>query len=274
MKCPSEETLLRLQLGEISVNLARSVEGHVALCPACQSLLSSQRQLLEDLAAKDADLEADEAFVQRVLNSCVKATPAHREDRWGRWIPWTTTFAVAAAAVLCVGGYLLSGGRHRNEFAARRAAHSDSSNEEFVEVGAEVLVVHGSTSLPVQGASARPGDGFAIRYWNKTRQTKYLAAFAMDAKGVVHWLYPAYSVAGSEPVSVPLLPSEARLLDDVVEPDAPEPGEMQVVVIVSTSQLEVKTLDIEVERDGFDALIRRISGEASVKQWHCTWSRE
>ncbi len=277
MKCPSEETLLRHLLGELSVNESKTVETHIALCPACRSLHAGQCELVQDLAAKDPGLDSDEAYVRRVLDSCAQASPAtHREHRASRWIAWTTPLAAAAAVALCVGGYgyVSSARRHGEGFVARGAPRRAPSDDGLGKAGAAVLVVRGTTSLPVQDAVVQPGSGFTVRYWNNTTKTRYLTAFAVDAEGAVHWLFPAYDVPGSAPVSIPLSPSEGRLLEEVVEPDAPASGPMKIVAIVSPAPLQVKALDIEVEREGVEALVQRVSKDASVQQWRCTWTRK
>ncbi len=138
------------------------------------------------------------------------------------------------------------------------------------KLDAQVFAVHGDKFGPVQGATMSGGDGLAVRYWNLTSETYYLMAFATDAEGTMHWIYPRYTDPASDPSSVAIAPSvDGRLLDEVVEPESPAEGPLLVTVLISERPLSVKSLE---RRSGAGRLGDTSDlGAVVTRTWSSTW---
>jgi hypothetical protein len=128
----------------------------------------------------------------------------------------------------------------------------------------------------LSGRTLSSTDSFAVRYVNPTRQTQYLAAFALDAAGAVHWIFPEYVDAATDPASIALAPSEQeRLLPQVVAPDQPAQGPMRVFTLLTREPASVKPIESALRNapagvPAADALIRLYPG-ALIREWSCSW---
>jgi hypothetical protein len=143
-------------------------------------------------------------------------------------------------------------------------------------LGVEVLVVRAGQSLPVEGATLHRGDGFAVRYWKTTMEPTYLMAFAIDAAGELHWIYPAFLDPASEPPAFPLAVGEDRLLGEVFEPESPAPGPLRVVAIITSEPLTIHVVEErlgKVSRETASARLASLVPSTRVREWNCTWSR-
>jgi len=73
----------------------------------------------------------------------------------------------------------------------------------------------------------------------------YLMAFALDAGGAVHWLYPAYLEEREDPAAVRLEPAARdKLLGEVTALAGVAPGPVRLVTVLASQARHVK----EVER--------------------------
>ena len=72
----------------------------------------------------------------------------------------------------------------------------------------------------------------------------YLLAYALDARGEVHWLYPAFLDARSDPASVRLDASAVQraLPDSVILEDVPA-GDLRFVFVVTRAPLRVSSVE-------------------------------
>jgi hypothetical protein len=141
----------------------------------------------------------------------------------------------------------------------------------------EVLVVREGKLLPLSGQSLSSADAFAVRYLNPTGRTQYLAAFAVDAAGAVHWIFPAYLDAATDPSSISLPPTtDERLLPQVVAPEKPASGPMRVFTLVSPEPTSVKRIETAlraVPAGGPPG--RALAGlypSARIREWSCSRS--
>jgi hypothetical protein len=94
--------------------------------------------------------------------------------------------------------------------------------------------------------------------------------FAIDSAEDLHWVYPGYLDASEHPVSLALRPGSARhFLPEVVELEAPTAGPMRVLAAVSAEPIAVRA----VEQSWSEGRSLSALSSASIKEWHCTWSK-
>jgi hypothetical protein len=248
--CPSPDDLLRVELGELSVNKSTALRAHVDSCAACGATRAALRQLTDDLVGVSAPADDAQAFVARV-EAAARAQPrppawaAQPSWSWGRRAP---VFALAAAALVLVPAGLTIGLRSRlggesappvvGTVAARgRAAVAG-------RVAAEVLLVRDGRLQPLDGQTVCGAEALAVRVTNLSGRVVQVMAFGRDAAGDVHWLYPGYLDARTNPASVAIADGvKERVLDEIVQPEAPASGPMRFVTLLSSNPLKVKEVE-------------------------------
>lgn len=271
MKCASQQELVRAELGELTVNQLRTLDEHVAVCSGCARARDQIRQLAADLSRVPAPLQGGE-FVARVM--AARAQEPVAQPRRRSYFPLLS----AAALVLVVAGSVkLLADRPGAEDSWTARGQGTKSKIPLNAPASEVLVMREGKLLPLSGQTLSSVDAFAVRYLNPTSQTQYLAAFAVDAAGAVHWIFPAYLDAATDPSSVPLAPAtDERLLPQLVAPEKPAPGPMRVFTLTSPKPTSVKRVE-ESLRDappGTSAgpALARLDPSARIREWACSWS--
>ncbi len=141
---------------------------------------------------------------------------------------------------------------------------------------AEVLVVRDGKLLPVSGQTLSSTDAFAVRTVNRMRATRYLAAFAVDAAGAVHWIFPEYTDGSLDPVTLPLATNESeQLLPQLVAPDRPSAGAMRVFTLISRESTSVKQIEKVLQNAGTGTsagrALARVYPGSILREWSCTW---
>ncbi len=271
MTCLGERLLIQAELGEVTLNQAGHIERHLAECAGCAGRRDELRQLVTDLE-RPRDGES-ESFVARVManrGATVVANSTHG-PRVVR-LAW-----IAAAAVFLLGAGIEVGHRyrhgHEDTWTARGGRHEVRSDQPTTEI----LVVHDGQLRPVDSQPLSPGDAFAVRFVNPGQARYYLAAFAMDAAGTVHWIYPEYADATTDPRSV-LLPAtqQETLLPQVVEPDRPARGPLQVVALLTSAPVSVKQVEAALREasSGLPA-VRALANTFShplIREWRSSWN--
>ncbi|MDB4975619.1 MAG: hypothetical protein JWN48_3960 [Myxococcaceae bacterium] len=271
MSCPNDETRLAALLGELSVNEARALERHCESCTLCTAALRADEQLLGDLAAWPALADREHSFTAKVMAACTASAPSI--DVGGRRRRTVAVWSSSLALSACAAAWLLLGTPRVDERAdtqARGAAATDRP-----AVAADVLFVRDAVLHPLSGAQLRDGDALAVRYTNVGDTAKYLAVFMLDAQRELHWIYPAYVDARDNPRSVALTAGvRGKLLDEVVAPEQPAAGPLQVFTVVTSAPLHVQDVEalggaqIDAER-----LETQFVG-AAVQTWRATWNRD
>ncbi len=258
MICPSEDSLLLDQLGELSVNDSRSLREHVEMCGACQSRRAQVARLVDDVRAVAGAPPAEaDAFAKRVKQAV--RTPQPPATARGRLWPM---LAVAAMVVLVPS---LWGVLHRSDARSfiARGSHSSGTGQ------AEILLTRGGRLLPLSGQTLRSSDALGVRVTNMSSRPLHLLAFVRDRTGEIHWLYPAYGDASRNPAAVEI-PAGTRthLLDELVTPDGPAAGPLRLVTVLSPTTLTVREAEARLAR-GDDPVIQ--FPEAIVQPWDATW---
>jgi hypothetical protein len=141
----------------------------------------------------------------------------------------------------------------------------------------EILAVHDGKLRPVDTQPLSPGDAFAVRFVNPGQTNYYLAAFALDAAGAVHWIYPEYADATTDPRSV-LLPAaqQETLLPQIVEPDRPALGPLQVVALLTREPVSVKQVEEALRGDSSSLRAARVLASTFshplIREWRSSWN--
>jgi hypothetical protein len=275
--CPDDDSLLRLELGELTVNDSQTLVEHITGCAGCRERRAAITRLLADIAGQvpAPDLEG-EAFVRRVMARASEISPEVAEPRPGRSRGRLVSSAIAAALAVAAAGFLFQ------EHAPVEIAGNDASRgtgrfvargkSETVSVSAEVLVVHDQRLLPLEGRRLNRSGALAVRVTNTSGATLGLMAFARDAAGDIHWLYPAYRDARDNPASVAIeTGSRDRLMPEVVQPEDAADGDMQVVTLMLGSPLTVNDVERQLAGRAADADLKARFPSAAVRTWSAIW---
>lgn len=262
MSCPSSDALARFADGELPVNEARALEAHLAGCPTCRREHERLRAVLDGVGAPTLSKVDGDAFARGVMRRLDE--PPAREPWWSalvrgpRWAPLALAAVVLVVVVAVplvkrtVSDDAASGdlGDRERAGAPRIQARGAKNTSLARRASADILVVRGKAVRGAEPSSARealrPGDGLAVRYTNLvTDENVYLMAFALDAGGAVHWLYPAYLDEREDPAAVRLEPAARdKLLGEVTALTGVAPGPVRLVTVLASQARHVK----EVER--------------------------
>ena len=288
MSCPDRDTLLLDELGELPVNGRQALRAHIESCGRCLDERSALRRVMASLRPAEAvmmEASGDETAFSARLLAAVSVTPQERRPPERRWHLRRTavTGTLAAAAMGAVWLWVSPRANVRppaSEERAQRVAGTFVARGAPAAAGerlsAEILLVHGGHLQPLAGAAVRRSDALAVRVTNLSGTEAQVMAFAWDAAGEVHWLYPAYLDARTNPRSVPIAAgARDRLLDDVVQPDAPHAGPLRLVTLGPPRPLTVMV--DEARRPSTPAGQRRTADIASLfphviaREWSARW---
>lgn len=285
MSCPPADTLLLDELGELPVNRREAVRAHVDGCRRCLGERTALRTMMADLRPSRAANDDGSLFSAKVLAAArsipqtPRAIPRHGRTRAAFFTP-----ALAAAMVAAV--WLVPkradvrppiAGETERPIAGTLAARGGPSTGE--RLSAEILLVRDGRLLPLAGRAMRKSDALAVRVTNLSGSDMHVMAFAWDAVGDVHWLYPAYVDEHTNPRSVPIAAgSKQRLLGDVVQPDAPHAGPLRLVTLFAIGPLTVKDVEARLaqtpaQQRGTAAMAALFPG-VIAREWSARWKGE
>jgi hypothetical protein len=214
---------------------------------------------------------SDEAFVARVMEGC-RSAPRVVASRSRRrvWPYGGAALAAAACVVLGIASWpqpRLDAPDPRGTVAARGDARTRLRATVQAFVGRAEL---GSTAPLLEGASLRPGDGILVRYSNPAAEPAYLMVFALDERGSVHWIHPAYLDESQNPSSLPLIAGlTQQVLPEVAEPEDAAPGALRVYALLTRAALDVKQVERRLAQR---QEVSELFPEAEVEEWRCTWT--
>jgi hypothetical protein len=281
VSCPDEDGLLRDELGELTVNRSAAVRAHIDSCEACARQRVSLRQVLGDLRdAGDAgrDAEAFVAGVEAAARRVGAPRPAGGMRPRARWAGLgVAVVAAAAAAVALVPAGLRLGARRPEAGDGVPGTVTARGGAAAARLGAEVLLVRDGRLGPVAGQAVGRSDALAVRVTNLSGRTVHLMAFGRDAAGDVHWLYPGYRDERANPSSVAIASGvQDRLLDEVVQPDAPAAGPLRLVTLVSEQPLTVKEVEARLAKaaPAPTAALAGLFPGAVTREWTARWREE
>jgi len=239
--CPGKAEWLDLLDGEATENRASVLRAHAAECPACARELELQRQLIADLAAP---VPVAPGAVEAILSQLPTGTPVARPRNRRAWTVAGGALVLAAAGILLIPRLAPD----RGTFSAR----GGDKLSWVQKVGAEVFVL-GNTLVKLEaGAQVTSGVALVASYHNVNSTPAYLMVFGRDAHGELHWVYPGFEDAKSDPESVRLLPLQTRqaLPDSVVLDNLPA-GTLELVCLITREPLRVSRIESlpSVERE-------------------------
>jgi hypothetical protein len=251
---PTETDLLRFIDQDLSPEQLERVEDHLRECSACAKEASALRTLVSDVAAPVAGPPLDvSAHVAGVMSRLDTPLPAERPLRRRLF---AGVLAIAAALSLALA---LGAGEEPDAGLTARGTPAPPSLER--EVGIELFAQEG-TLLPLP-AGSRVGSRTALTAGlrNTGSAPVHLLLFAVDAENAVHWIAPAYTVAGTDPLSTAIAPSPTRhLLPTAAAFDDLAAGALRVVAVVTREPHRVS--DVETLSPGelaLEALKRRFA---------------
>jgi len=214
-----------------------ALEQHLTTCPACIAALEKLQLVAASLRGLPSHIEEAPNFLRQV-NARVQRAPRAR---------WALPLAASLATVV----FVLVGARlfqsSETEFTPRGSA-SDAGASFWVDFftqrepgGAHHRLVAG------ERVSSSSGFTFAVQ---ASRPTE-LMLFGVDAKQNVHWFYPAFIDAGSDPTSISSVGS--RALPEAVVPDDAASGPFALFGLFSKTPLHVSEVEAMLRDGGIDS---------------------
>lgn len=260
--CPDPQELARLLDGELTENRAARLRAHAAGCAGCAAELEAQQRLLEGLRAPLPGLPSDGALaaVMERLDAADAAAGARARRRPGR-LAWGGLAAAAAAAVLLV-AVSAAPVRRDDGFAPRGAAVAWDR-----KVGVELWALEGQPRRLAPGDRLPSGVPVVASYSNVDPAPAWLLAFALDARGEVHWLYPGWIDATQDPAAVRLEGSvvQRALAESVVLEEVPD-GPLRLVTVVTRAPRRVSEIEAALPADRTPEALRRRWPDARVDE--------
>lgn len=243
MHHPSEDQILRHVDGECDEHEGQEIARHLEACVPCRLLYRRLCQAIESLSPpseRGLGSVADEVL-QRLEG------PTRRE--WPRW-PFV---AVPAALAMVVALSVRPSDPELPEPEFRARGGNVASEDMHARLGAQLFESepgsreHGRGLS--EGATIEQGRGLTFRVFNRTGKSIYLMLFAVDAARDVHWFYPAYVDARSNPESIRLDASmQVTDLPEGVVPSSPAAGPFVVHAVFSSTPLKVSSIEQRVEQ--------------------------
>lgn len=229
--CLEADELARLLDGELSENRAAAARLHLGSCAHCTRELEVQRRIIDDLAAPAARVDADR------LVAAVLARLPSRPVRRSR-ASMVGGLAAAAATALVLVLVAMRPDQHEGTFVARGGSGGLAR-----EVGVVLHRLGPPATVLTRGEHVRSDTRYLATYRNVGAKA-HLLAFAVDARDTVHWLYPAYLDAGTDPAALALPPvARETALSDTVVLDAPASGPLRLITIVSATPQSVSMIE-------------------------------
>ena len=263
MTCKRYDDLARYETGALSMSDADALDKHVATCADCNAERMLLRKTLADLGAPAG---ASEPFVDRVISSIRAETPVRRApQRIVRLRPWL----LAAAGLVLVGGISHQALKVEGTLQAR-----GGGAQTLPPAHAGMLMFRAARLQPIPSTGLAPDVAFAVTTTNKTSETHYLLAFGLDARGEVHWLYPAYPEGAAPPSSVPVPAgtAEDHMLEEFVTPQAVAAGPFPLVTVMAKQPTNVRDVEALLARHKPEEPLSSLFPSAAVREWRSHWS--
>jgi hypothetical protein len=227
--CPARDEWLRNLDGEVTANRAAELAAHAGGCASCRNETAALDGIVRALRAPT--VATGPATVARVMAALDDARPEPRRVRWP-WLAGGLAFAAAAAVLLLV-------------------MRPVTTDEDFTPRGTRTspvaIAVHALDGKELRrlepGARVTPATAYVASYRN-TGAPAFAMIVAIDAARELHWLYPAYTEAGTDPSSVAIAESsQPKLFDETVVLEAPARGAMEILVLITAKPLRVSELE-------------------------------
>lgn len=261
--CPTDEVLVRLVEGSLSVEETERVAGHVGRCERCGEQDVRLRLLIADLKAPPPNQIDVRAHVRAVMDRLDRpSTPAVR-PLWRRAFPLASlaSSAVASAAV----AYLVLHAPIRSAWQARGGPAQSMLAR---DVSVRPCALQGGLRPLETGAVLDATTPLTATFRNLGAAPAYLLLFAVDARGVVHWIAPRYERPEDNPIAA-TLPVSTRegVLDTTVVLDDLRPGPLRVMAVIASAPGHVSDVEaLEGTRIDTVQLTRRFPTGTDVRE--------
>ena len=259
--CPDEARLTRYVDRDLSPEEDRALSEHVQGCAWCRERVERLRALLD--ALRPASLSAEELgrHVSDVM-ARLDAAPAAAISGGGSRAAWFALAAAAASIGLWFGVVQL---RPHTTWQARGGQSAPTIAR---DVGVQAYAFEGGAARPLTpGAAISRSTALGAGFRNLGVADAYLLLFAVDARGVVHWIAPRYASADSDPeaVRLALTADETWLPDRVVFEDV-APGALRIVSVVTPALAHVSEIEaLEAVGASSQAIMQRLQ-HAEVRE--------
>lgn len=217
---------------------AGEAEEHVRHCDVCQRELERLRAVAHSLRGVVDRLGSGSTFVGEVATR-IDAAPTHRQP-----LGFLAALGAIGVIVLIAPRFF----QQPPDFVARGGTPTDGASAYGVDFFTQEP---GEASRPLRpGVNVSSTAGFA--FVARTHRPVELMIFALDSLGQVHWFYPVFHDAGSDPRSLTLTHTQA--LPDAVAPEDAARGRFELVAIFSEVPLRVSQVEALVAQGGIAAL--------------------
>ncbi len=261
--CPQESELLLLINGEQTENRAALMSKHLRGCSRCQSTIRCWKDLQRGIAADMPNLEpqsAANAVMRRIRAG--ESTPTR--DRSLRAWHLGLGSAVAVAALML---FVIIGERRGDDPASFQARSANTGSELARKVGADFYAMRdGALAKLSHDIRLGSAEGLTLSYVNALRGTSvFMLAFVIDSQGEIHWLYPAFTDANTDPQAIKLRSSDQQIvLPETVQMDAPATGAASLVWIASTERRAVSSVETLAKQERTVGALRKRWPESEV----------
>lgn len=234
------EALAAYADGEVTPSEAETIEGALADSTVARRQLDRLRTIREQLSSPAPELESLDlvASIRRQIEQPV-APPRRRGARvWG----YLASACIAAAATFAIVREHDSSPSSSSEFRAK-SGRSVAAGARWAGIQPYFLAA-GAQPEPLLGRALPRGAGLLFSYTNLgPRPFDYLMVFVRDARGQVHWCYPAYLHAGTNPGSMAIASGQAETpLPELIQLElAPGPATFHALF----SMTPLRVLDVE-----------------------------
>jgi hypothetical protein len=262
--CLTEEQILRLADGDVAPNQSAKLEEHLAQCARCRAARSRLDTTLRHLRAPFVEVDVKASVA--ALRAEIAAGRAPVDRGVGSRVPLVagTGAVLVAAAVMLVSLRSGSPSLDPGEYTARGGVVAPSLARSVS------FSVYADSARIANGRSVSPAAVYGGSYRNFVGEPVYALVFAVDASGEVHWLYPSYDRPGGDPISLVLPPTNAdgadTVLPESVVLEAPAPGPLRVVTLLTRSPLSVSQIDSQPAHGLSSDALRSRWPEAVVRE--------
>lgn len=255
--CPSEAELLSFADADLTPEQLHRVERHAAACARCSHELAVLKRLIGDLGAPVAGAPLDVAnHVAQVMSRLDK--PVHRPAR-----PRFAALSMGLAAAVLALAFVPHLWDRSSQWTAR--GHGEGASLAR-DVGVQLYAREHELRALGEGSPLLSSTALTASLRNISAEPAYLLLFGVDARGVVHWIAPAFTDPSTNPASLRVEPgaNERPLATSVVFDDV-APGDLRVVAVISEQPLHVSDVEpLKPEELAPERLTRRFP-DASVR---------
>lgn len=268
MTCPQSKAVADYECGELSANDAANLDQHIASCVICARTRTELRQALADMKMPAPGSAPSDVFIDRVVEAAAAANDAAAPARPKRTRPLIIGLSLAAAGILlAVGPSLRLDSRADRPSATFQARGGRPSHP----LNAAIRLLRGGRFQAVP-SRLTPSDAFGVTVTNQTDAPVHLLAFAIDARGEVHWFYPDYRDGAAPPRAVPIPPgTREQTLEQVVQPEGVAPGALRLVTVLLSQPVAVDAVEQRLRGRTAEAPVAPLFAGATVQEWMSTW---